>query len=509
MNKLFLSPVQNPDERHTGFILLFFAVLLVIKTLFISAAYPIFSPVDEAEHYDVIHKYARGHFPQKNELFDKEVYLLLVVKSTKEYILDEAALRKDTRDYFGRIADFPEDQKALIAEKNDIISGEGGQAPIYYLLLAAVKRLAERAGFHEEGLVYSLRFCNALILLLLLYTAFFFVKTFYPGNRFLALAVPLAITCMPQDAFFQIGNDVLSPLVFLAACYFLFKILCGHPLSLFHFVLAGTATALAFLTKYSNAPVFFLYTLALYASIRKAARGNYRRQDITALVAFVLFALIPVCLWTMRNYAVFGDYSGFAQKVRMLGWVDKPPSQWLIHPFFYTNGIFIFFRDLIVKYWRGELVWHSRPIHSAALDTFYVFSSILFVGLAAVSSHSSKEKRVDNLLFLTVALFVSQLLYLSVVFDFGGCHYPSKEYPYFTSGRLILGGLVPFLILYLKGFQYLAAKISVKKTAHQMILFSAVILFIAVAEYTIALPVFKSQRNWFFYRAFEKTAIDR
>jgi hypothetical protein len=40
---------------------------------------------------------------------------------------------------------------------------------------------------------------------------------------------------------------------------------------------------------------------------------------------------------------------------------------------------------------------------------------------------------------------------LTIAYDFEGCAYPSRELPFLTSGRLILGALVPFLILYLIG----------------------------------------------------------
>ena len=36
-------------------------------------------------------------------------------------------------------------------------------------------------------------------------------------------------------------------------------------------------------------------------------------------------------------------------------------------------------------------------------------------------------------------------------FDFGRCFYPSRENPYFVSGRLITGTLIPFLLLFVHG----------------------------------------------------------
>jgi hypothetical protein len=37
--------------------------------------------------------------------------------------------------------------------------------------------------------------------------------------------------------------------------------------------------------------------------------------------------------------------------------------------------------------------------------------------------------------------------------DFGYCVYPSRNFPYFASGRLIAGCLVPFALLYVYGLR--------------------------------------------------------
>jgi uncharacterized membrane protein len=42
---------------------------------------------------------------------------------------------------------------------------------------------------------------------------------------------------------------------------------------------------------------------------------------------------------------------------------------------------------------------------------------------------------------------------LSMAFDFGASFYPSKASPYFSSGRLLSGSLVPFLIVYVAGLE--------------------------------------------------------
>jgi hypothetical protein len=46
---------------------------------------------------------------------------------------------------------------------------------------------------------------------------------------------------------------------------------------------------------------------------------------------------------------------------------------------------------------------------------------------------------------------IAFLGFLSLIYDFHNCVYPSREHPYFLSGRLMLGALIPFVMLYVYG----------------------------------------------------------
>lgn len=494
-----VSGLDRILEKNRYFILVSLAVVVFIKTIVTSAAYPIFSPIDEPEHYDVISKYARGHIPQKDDLFDPDVYLLTLIKSTKEYIVTEDELKRDTRDYFGSVEDAPAELKVQILRKIHFKSGEGGQPPVYYFLLGTVKNFVEKIGFRDENVVYALRFFNGVILSMLICMAFFFVKAYLPNDMTLMLGTPLMITLLPQDAFFQIGNDVLSPLVFLIACYFLFKVIFNQKVKFYVFIIAGLFTALAFLTKHSNIPIYLIMSIAIFARLKYIRDDGARTRGISGIALLALIGVAPSFLWVIRNYAVFGDFSGFGQRIAMLGWTRKTFGSWFAHPMFCPNGLFVFLRDLTVKFWRGEYFWHARPIFSTIADNFYFFSTVLFLASAIVNLFRERDRRLDVLLLLILVTFILQLAYLSIAFDFGSCYYPSSAYPYFTSGRLILGVLVPFLILYLKGYQFLVRKVRIGKIIHPFILLVIVMVAINVIEIKVNLPAFSSARNWFFY----------
>jgi hypothetical protein len=135
------------------------------------------------------------------------------------------------------------------------------------------------------------------------------------------------------------------------------------------------------------------------------------------------------------------------------------------------------------------------------LNVFYIASSAIFLGTCLIAlvlkrTGTSKEYRfLLTVSFLTVAASVLLLAALSVAFDFGRCWYPSRESPYFTSGRLILCSLLPFLLLYVDGLGRLFSRW--KKPAVPIVVLLLILIVITVSEWAISRHAFLSPYNWF------------
>ena len=95
------------------------------------------------------------------------------------------------------------------------------------------------------------------------------------------------------------------------------------------------------------------------------------------------------------------------------------------------------------------------------------------------------------LIFLAGVAF---LLLLSIQFDFANCINPSKAHPYFTSGRLLIGALIPFAVGYVYGVIWLCSRIN---SALPLILLGSVVLLATVSEIFVNRAVFVSEHNWF------------
>ena len=133
------------------------------------------------------------------------------------------------------------------------------------------------------------------------------------------------------------------------------------------------------------------------------------------------------------------------------------------------------------------------------MDAFYLVSTTAFLA-AFVFGIRREISDADNRgilasCFLLGALYTGVLVSVSLAYDFGADGYPSRESPYLVSGRLILGALVPFLIMYLSGLEWLFGWLRLRG-ARVPVLIAMVVLMGIVQIFYLA-PVFASQYNWF------------
>jgi hypothetical protein len=81
-----------------------------------------------------------------------------------------------------------------------------------------------------------------------------------------------------------------------------------------------------------------------------------------------------------------------------------------------------------------------------------------------------------------------------VQYDFHDCFYPSREHPFFVSGRLMLGMLVPFLLLFTYGLDRLLSRL---QNSGKFAVLLAWLAFMLASEITIDKPIFGNAYNWF------------
>ena len=497
------TATAKPGERKIIFLL---CCLAAIHTAIFSAAFPFFNNVDEQFHFDLVTRYAHGEIPRTMDPPHAEAIPYLALFNTPEFLWPPEAFPD------GKIPPPPWTletdalkPRVLPVERawQHTPNYEAAQPPLYYSVAGAWWRLAGAAGLHDGFLLYWLRFLNAGFVALLVWLGYVAARLVFPEKEFMRLGVPALLAFLPQTAFYSIDNDILSPLCFGAAFIGLIKFWRAETPTILLGAATGLALAATYLTKISNLPLLVISAALTTIRLIQLVRTGQWRASWPSWFALALCALLPVALWMAWTRHNFGDFTGTAMKIGIpsLGWTYKPMATWWPHPIFTLHGFWTFISKLLASFWRGEFVWYLVPLASPLTDLFYVISTLVLVGMAWIallrkSASTSREQR--QALWFALACFASAIAFmgfLSIIYDFHDCLYPSREQPYFVSGRLLLGALIPFLLLFLYGLDQ--ALVPIRNKWLRPLLLTGLILFMLIGEITVDRPVFSSAYNWF------------
>jgi len=145
-------------------------------------------------------------------------------------------------------------------------------------------------------------------------------------------------------------------------------------------------------------------------------------------------------------------------------------------------------------------MWQNRELRSRIADEFYVISSLLLLcaAMTGIRRRAGLSTFQRQALLLVAFAFIAALAFLallSVQFDFGNCIYPSRAYPYFTSGRLISGALIPFALLYAYGVIRLLRRAG--DALLPLVVLATIVVFVSISEVVVKHEAFASEHNWF------------
>ncbi|PYL88068.1 MAG: hypothetical protein DMF17_00395 [Verrucomicrobia bacterium] len=376
---------------------------------------------------------------------------------------------------------------------------ESSQPPLYYSLGAVWLRLGQRIGLTGIESLYWIRFLNVPLIALLVWLGYVAARTIEPEHLELRIGVPLLLAFVPQDVFYSINNDVLSPICVGSLFLCLLRWLRTEPVTLWLCIFTGLAIAATYLTKLANLPLLIVALIAIVATLLPIARQKSGGR-LAAFAALVLCAAIPIGAWMMWTKYNFGGVTGSTTKIALLGWTRKPFADWWRHPIFTPRGLWVFWSDLLATFWRGEIKWLNEPLRSRIADGFYAISSFLLlcVALAGIrrraglSAFQRQALAIAGLSFLAAVGFFALL---SIQFDFGSCVNPSREHPYFASGRLMIGALIPFALFYIYGLERLCRSLGAGRLS--LLVLTVIMALVTTSEIIVNRVAFASEHNWF------------
>jgi hypothetical protein len=490
------NPASETRERK----IIFFLCLVAATHVFIfSAAFPFFNPVDEQVHLDLVVRYSEADLPRSLTPPAAAALPFIAIYGTPEYLWAPASQPG------GKIPPPPWKQP-LETVREKLLAKEAGyqavfknheasQPPLYYSLAGAWWRLGKIFGLDGGQLLYWLRFLNVPLVAALAWLGWFAARNVFPENIFIRIAVPALVAFLPQTAFYSIQSDVLSPLTFGAAFVLLLKIadaeIPGNRLA----VGTGLALAAAFLTKISNLPLLAIAGLFITLKIFRLAQNKKLPAAAPALAVLLTCAALPMVAWMAWCKMNFGDFTGSILKIQFLGWTPKPLADWLHHPVLTLPGLWFFVSKNLATFWQGEFLWQRQPLALPAVDLFYVLLTG-FVMTFALAGALRRPPQQTALWFSggCLAALFAFLALLSMKYDFQDCFYPSRERPFFVSGRLLLGALIPFLLLFAFGLDQVLKRFG---SPMKFAVLAGLLLFMLASEITIDGRIFSNAYNWF------------
>lgn len=503
---------SGPGERKMVWLL---CLAAAIHVFIFCAAFPVFNQVDEGCHFDLVVRYSHAQLPRHLPRMCEEASLYLLTYSSPEYMglaqnfpgghfpvsswtqtfTNQSALRETV---FAQAETKWETIKKMPVWTNY----QASQPPLYYTLAGIWWRVGQWLGFTGLWLVYWLRFLNVVFVSALVWIGYYAAREVFPEQKIFTLGVPSLIAFAPVQAFYSIQNDVLSPVCFGIVFICLARLWKTEVLGKTLGVVTGLSLAATYLVKLTNTPLLAVSGVVIVLKIFQFAKSGTLRSSLPALVLLFFCATLPMAAWTAWEKIAFGDFSGSAEKLRFITWTIKPFREWWHHPIFTPQGLWIFISELAYSFWQGgEIRWHANQMDLPAVDTVYVILTLAFLIFAVLNLTLRKDSMNDfqrcTMWFCLCCVIAGSLFlaYLSIIYDFGICMDPSLEHPYLAEGRLILGSMIPCLLLYLMGLNYLLS--AAKKPWPKAAALAAIITFMLVSEVVTDWTVFSSQYNWY------------
>jgi hypothetical protein len=117
------------------------------------------------------------------------------------------------------------------------------------------------------------------------------------------------------------------------------------------------------------------------------------------------------------------------------------------------------------------------------------------VGLVRTKSLTGLQGKGMWFGILSLLSGMAFLGFMSLIFDFHDSAYPSRDYPFFASGRLIFGAAIPFFLVLVLGLDRVVDRLGIPRL--KPLILSILILSMLVCEAVNLTPVFASQYNLF------------
>ena len=239
-------------------LILLLCVAAALRVFIFSAAFPFFSNIDEDLHFDLITQYSHAQVPRSFDRLKEETLNWIVPYASPEFLFPPEQFPNGKfpaplwKEPWSKVE--PEIASTRAAWSSEI-NFQSSQPPLYYALASAWWWIGKHFGLVGLQSLYWIRFLNVPLVAMMVWLGYVTARTIAPERMDLRIGVPLLLAFIPQNVFYAMNNDVLSPLCFGALFLCVLQWLRTNAPSLLLGALTGLAVAATCLTKLSNLPL--------------------------------------------------------------------------------------------------------------------------------------------------------------------------------------------------------------------------------------------------------------
>src|SRR4029077_5263526 len=304
-------------SRSERAVILLLCLVAAVRVFVYSAAFPFFSNVDEDLHFDLITQYSEGRLPRAFEPLKEESLSWIVPYASPEFLFipDQFPEGKFPAPLWKQSG--PNVEPEIAATKaawSSEVNFESSQPPMYYIVTSLWWRLGQVMGLAGIQSLYWIRFLNIPLIAAVVWLTYVIARTIAPERVDLRIGVPALLAFIPQNVFYAMNNDVLSPLCFGALFLCVLQWLRGHRPTFLLGAFTGLAIAARCLTNLPTLPLVAVALIVIIAKLWPAIR----QTPGPALSAFAVLAIcsaIPIAGWLVWTKYQFGDATGSTAKI--------------------------------------------------------------------------------------------------------------------------------------------------------------------------------------------------
>jgi len=294
-------------------------VLALVPAAVTAFTQPVWSLVDESDHFDLVAQYAHGMYPSpaSRPTIRAETLLITTSSGTYGYVAAGTVPRPVIS------STFEAEPPGLNRAQHNLwvtrhfwqFSKETGQAPLFYIVAVPIFALGDWIS-GPMGALLDLRLFNVLLAALLAPIAYVLSLRLWPGARPVAVGAALltAVLAGPVLDFTHVTNDTLAA-VLVGACLVVATGVKGE-WSVRRAALLGLLFGAACLTRVPDAaiaPALFIPLLRGPARVR-----------ITNIAVFIGVSAAVVSPWLVTNVVRFGSLTQLSAEATW--WPVPPPT---------------------------------------------------------------------------------------------------------------------------------------------------------------------------------------